>query len=503
MLHIRRLVILVLLVLALSACDSAESSALVRSGSGYEVDALFSDFFVQLGGGRVLGEPISPLFTYGPISYQYTVNALLAYDPDAPDAERYYLAALGLDTGFREPAVAAPDDPALRYLNGHIIDPAFEPLYQAIGGRRIAGDPMTEARYNPERNRIEQHFANVGMYRLKDDPPDVARLIAYGLWKCDASCRQPSGVRSDMRLILPYAIDPAFAPAVERLGAHFTGLPVGEAYINEDGQLEQVFENLALVRGSGKKGRIFTLPLLERLKVSAQPPRPPAGQPGMAFIAIQDGLGFDVPQRFLDALALHGGLDISGLPITPLEQPDETSYRQCFTNLCLVEYLDENGPLRIRPEPLGYDYWQQIGGQGGQPQPTAAPEEKHKQEGDAPDQPAEQPAQPEGGNSESKIIIQIWEQYPVLAPDQRQEIGVIILENNTPVRSLEPDLDIFLPGGDSRHYYMFPTNRGGKSILSLDPLQLSPGETVAYRVCIHYPLGEKNCAEDSFLIWEP
>lgn len=501
MLRKRILFSFLLLALALTACDSADSAGGVASGDDYAVDALYREFYDQLGGEETLGEPISPLFTYGRISYQYTVAALMAHDPDAPEAERFYLAALGLDTGLLQPAVPNPNDPALRYLNGHIIHPEFEPLYQAIGGRRIAGNPLSEARYNPERGRIEQHFENVGIFRRLDDPPGEARLLAYGLWKCDASCRRPTGIRSDMRLGVVIAVDPAFASSVERLGAHFTGLPVSEAYTNAHGNLEQVFENLVLARGSGKKGRIFARPLLEMLAIASAPPGAPGGVAGMTFIAVHDGLGFDVPQRFLDYLAQHGGLDISGLPIAPLEQTDENTLRQCFTNLCLEEHLDEAGPLRIRPEARGFAYWLQSGAQGGQPETPPAPQPTSEPERQPAPETAPQ-AEPEPAGY-GVIVMQVWEQRPILAPDQQQEIGVIVLENNRPVRNLEPELVVILPGGEERRYYMFPTGQNGQSALRIDPIQAAAGEAIAYRVCVFYPLGETNCVEDTFLIWQP
>jgi len=154
----KTLYIFLLCVITITACGAPAGGVLLSAPGVYEVDSLFNDFYRRLGGEEVLGVAISHPFTYGEISFQYTLAGRMAYDPQAPEHTRFYLEPIGLDLGVIEAAVQPPDDPELRYVDGHIIDPLFLPLYQKLGEGRGAGRPLTEARYNPAMQRVEQYL---------------------------------------------------------------------------------------------------------------------------------------------------------------------------------------------------------------------------------------------------------------------------------------------------------------------------------------------------------
>ena len=98
--------------------------------------------------------------------------------------------------------------------------------------------------------------------------------------------------------------------------------------------------------------------------------------------------------------------------------------------------------------------------------------------------------------------MKVWESYPMVAPNQSQEIGVGILENNLPVRNLEPYLMVTYPDGREKTYYMFPTGEDGVSRVLLDAISEPNGTLISYQVCIIDLNNEKYCVKDSFMIWQ-
>ncbi len=61
-----------------AACDDVAPGGVFAAQSDRQVDALFADFYKRLGGSDLLGPVISPLFSYGDVSYQYTLAGLMA-----------------------------------------------------------------------------------------------------------------------------------------------------------------------------------------------------------------------------------------------------------------------------------------------------------------------------------------------------------------------------------------------------------------------------------------
>ncbi len=218
------------------------------------------------------------------------------------------------------------------------------------------GKPLTEVHFNPDKRRYEQHFENLGIYWLEGSAPEDVRLLAYGAWKCDASCRKPP--LGPSAVILPYRVDDHFAGAVERLGADFTGFAISEAYNTPDGYIEQVFENVVLVSTPKKPRRIFLRNISDRLGNRPDPLVEPNNLPGFSFHKVQEERGYNVSQKFLDYMAYHGGLEASGPPIGEMVSVKDNVFRQCFTNLCLEEHHSASGMTTVKPAQLGFTYRQ-------------------------------------------------------------------------------------------------------------------------------------------------
>ena len=479
----------------LGANNALEASAID------DADPQFQDFYRRLGGHQILGPVISRLFTNGQISYQYTVAGLMAYDPLASEHERYYLAPLGLDLGILEAVVQPPDDPSLRYVDGHIIDPQFLSLYQELGGARVTGHPLTEARYNPAKERFEQYFENVGFYRAESDAPGVVHLLAYGQWKCGASCPQPSLSTTEASVEPPIPPGSEFRKTVDRLGQSFTGFAICPPFDAPDGSRQQVFENVVLAIPEEGGGRVILYSTPLSLGIDPEPLVIPRDDPKMFFYPISEGKGYNVPQVFLDYLAQHGGLDAAGPPISEFSLTGNGAYRQCFSNLCLEQHSQEAGTLRIRPTPLGYKFWQDVVG----PAEEGMAIKSGQHEGTEPldsIQPTPIPTQVISQPASEGIIVNVWKKYPVIAPGQRQEIGVVVFRDNLPLAGAHMALILTLDNGESVRFEMEPSGSDGQSYYLMEAMDAPLGEPIVYQVCVYYRPGEAACVQDSFLIWQ-
>ncbi len=502
------LIAFIFFTVLLTACSENEIGSDPIVSDYKNIDPVFREFYDLLGGVETLGPAISPLFEIGSAKYQYTLASLMVHDPQAPANQRFHLAALGLDLGIAEPSVPRPDGQDVRYVDGHIIHEVFIPMYEKLGGARYVGSPITELHYNPENGRYEQHFENLGMYWLDRETERNVRLLAYGPWKCNANCRQPPLGNSNV--ILPPRVDVAFIDAVARLGPDFTGFALTESYPTKDGYLEQVFENIVLVSDPKQPSRVFLRNITEHLGMRPDPRVSPINEPGWTFFPVNDGEGYNIPNHFLEYLALHGGMEAAGNPIGELVQIKDNLYRQCFENLCLEEHYDNSGKITIKPAQLGYTYkllpLHRVGndsktspGIGGQPEP-----ENDLEAYPPPATPSRtMVVQPTPESNARELSIQVWETYPSVSPGQSQEILVKVFENGIPLSNVEPDLVLTLPGGKTATYYMHPTSESGQARVLVDLIDAPNGTLIPYEVCVYNLVNKgKLCIRDSFLIWK-
>jgi len=167
--------ILLLVASGLHACSPQPNS--LNQEKWDEIDPIFREFYFYLGGEKILGRPISSAKIDGSIQYQFTVGALLLYDPKAPAARRFQLAPLGR-------LLPLDPDPA----NTILVDDHFLPLVERLGGEHFTGKPLTKARLNSETGDFEQFFENVGFVRRGQLEPE---LLPYGSWNCSNQCSLP------------------------------------------------------------------------------------------------------------------------------------------------------------------------------------------------------------------------------------------------------------------------------------------------------------------------
>jgi hypothetical protein len=413
------------------------------------VDLRFREFYDWLGGEKILGPVISEKFYDEGREYQYTDAALLLYVPDNLDSQRYQLAPLGFEIGIAELPMA-PDSPG-----GHEIYPSFINLYNQLGGIRYVGYPITDARYNADKGRIEQFFKNVGFYHLESSSDDV-RLLHYGAWKCGRHCGYISPDNDEV--VLWSSVGSSFDAAIQRLDPSFTGYPLTEAHTSSDGVLEQIFENVVVSADKNTPGNISLRPIL-----------------GMLEVPVQEPGNYHIPDHFMEYLNRNSGLEFSGQPVTEYAALSSEVYRQCFTNLCLDYFPNATPGMHVRPVPLGYTYKSLYYQQSNE---TLYSEYS------------------------SDITIRVWETYPPMASTSNQEIGVRLESGTNPLENFEPILTLDVPDVGELKYTFPPTNQDGTSYLILDPIDVVNGTRVEYQVCVTNFNNDDYCVADDFLVWE-
>ena len=472
--------IAILLAVFVSSCSGSTGNILVPTSEGsFPVDPLFEEFYSKAGGVKVVGPAISPPFTYDNHRYQYVQAGCLEYDPDAPEGERIRFSSIGMDIGISDPAVASPDSADQVYVGGHVIFKGFVPLYRKLGGKRVVGKPLTEAHYNPTEKRFEQFFENLGFFWVETDPAENVRLLAYGVWKCDRSCRHVPSHEFEVNTIKQIAQQPdnLFRQTIDGLGSKFTGLPLTGTYTASDGYFEQILENLVLASNPDRPQEIIFRAVPEVIGITPTELVPNNGIDGMVFWPLDGQLGHNVPKEFVDFLSRHGGIEVSGPPTTELFLVADQVFRQCFKHLCLDYHLLTNVPpeLRIQVAPLGSVYKDLYF------HPTA---------NNAIDI-----------QSLRAVSIKVWERYSLIPSNVQQEVGAMVLQGDQPLANVAPLITIRVPKTEPKTYNLPPTDQEGKTVLYLDPIVASNGTVVEYDVCVKGSADDLFCVKDSFIIW--
>jgi len=470
--NISYLAFFILLSISVAAC-SLSNGGDRPSEDVYSVDPLFRSFYNDLGGQERIGPAISPAFESEGVLYQYTESALMRYDGGQPSDQRFQLAPLGVEMGIYEIPESGPERNDRMYIGGHPIYPKFEALYEELGGIGIVGEPLTRVHKNERKQRYEQYFENLGFYWIEGDPDQEAHLLAYGAWKCGFSCRDTAP--SNSRVVLPSRTAAPFVKTASKYGLSFTGYAISEPFIGSDGNLEQIYENIVFFANPEHPDQVNLRSVALILDVPQDDPEAPSDDPDMHFYPIGSGLGYNIPVEFMDFVSHRGGFEISGPPVSHLNQIDESTFRQCFRNICLELQKGDQNQAVVQAVPLGYTY-----------------KEFYYQPLEDLDSLA----------SGTEVSLQVWENYPMISPGQEQEVGVALFAGGEPLANVSPELILTLPDGSKESYRLPQTGEDGRSQYRLDSISAENGTLIPYQVCVDTPDGPRFCVIDSYLIWE-
>jgi hypothetical protein len=457
------------LLSGLAACGRPAAAA----REGLQIDPAFSDFYNQLHGEIWLGVPISPAFDRGVQVCQYTMDALMCYNPLVTGLQRFHLEPVGKELGLSDVPPPNPEAESSRIVDGYPIYPDFIPAYDSLYGALYIGRPISNPRYNNEQRRVEQYFENLGFYRRLDDPSGSVYPLEYGAYTCKTECQSISG-----NFIPIASVASPFWEPMQLLGGYEVfGMPISEPYVAADGFLEQVFENVVVYAPVGEPEEMLFRPLPFLVGI-------PAIQPGLRRYGIEDNvifyatdgeLGYHVPIIFDEFIAHHGGLELSGKPIgDPSYYPGVETPRQCFQNYCLDYLANPEDGVRTHIAHLGILYLNIIRPQEGICNLTGA-----------------------------DVSFVMNEAYPQISASQSQvfQVVVFMLANRQPVSNVEARLALTAPDGALYTFQFPPTSSDGVAWLTIPPFEnIQNGSLMVYQVCLNIPQPPP-CATDSYLIW--
>lgn len=470
---------LLLLTLLISACGSLESfNTTSPSSSGYSVDPIFRDTYTYLEdvgsiyGEHPFGPAITTAYTQDGLKKQFFRNVQLVYNPSASPEQRYSLAPLGRDIGYYEPPGIIVPSPGDLVVDGYVIYGTFTQLYQQLGPQ-LVGKPLTGPRLNPNSNRIEQHFENIGFFVQVEDPNQFVRLLHYGMASCGPPCiAQFAPI--DGAVNGTDGIGEPFATAVTRLTTAMLGNFVAGPYQGADGRMEVIFENAVLF---AEGTHVFARPITLLLNIEPSAPVPQLDTPFVTFFPTEGSLGHNVPLFLDEYIRNHGGVEISGSPIDEFSKIKPNVYRQCFTNICLNYYSDAPAVFQILPVPLGTEYQDRFFSN------------------------LNKPAGIEEDVEQYSIVIKVNEAKTLISSQESQIIYASVFINNVPTENVQLNLTVTLPDNSTATQIMPLTNAQGSTSISIESINAINGTLVPYNVCFdHAKLGQI-CVAESFLIW--
>ena len=479
----RTFLILMFMALAVlsTACGSLGVGQRDLPSGAYAPHPDFERFYLQNGGYDLFGYAISTSYTnqLGE-RFQYFETVLMKYHPATKQVS---FVPLGLDLGVANlPTLpwegGHPDDGLL--VGEYTVHPAFVDLFLSLGPD-LTGLPVTQPFVNPGRNRVEQHFENLGMYYQLDDPEQAAMLLDYGLVHC-TSC-QPNLPGAENAIIQQPLTEPFFYNQMERfsISPSTSGEVLRGPVQTPEGTTELVFEHMVLAAVNGEMV-IRPLPVLLGLKDEFL--YAPIDHPAMVFYEISGGIGHNVISPFDAYIQRHGGYAVSGQPITEAVflNPELRQVRQCFENYCL-DFLPDLPGENVRPVRLGDQYLK-----SGILQDT---DTKTVFESSA--------TQVKRRTNPFTLIV--WEHPTVVESQTPETISVMVALENTPQPGMEVVLTIEYPDGSEVQIQMPPTAENGVTSLTLDPVVAQNGDLVFYDACLMVQGTTQLCVEQSFMIW--
>jgi hypothetical protein len=334
-----------------------------------------------------------------------------------------------------------------------------------MGAQRYVGTPLTGVRYNGVENRVEQYFENLGFFQNLEGNTSV-QLMAYGRIACAEACSAQANPAAIVAVDLPYG-EP-FIGIAEQLGKQFVGERIAGPYQRANGSLEVIYENLVLYSESGSQV-VLPRPIMAELGVLPEPLVNRLENPNLSFIEIESGYGYNVPYFFIDYINQQGGFAIVGQPISELKLQGDGSANQCFANTCL-SYSIESG---VVPLPVGAEYKLRFY-----------------------DQPSV-----ENTPQQMEIRIQVWEDFSQISSAETQVIHASLYAGRQLLSSLQPYLEITLPGGGTSIYQFPITDNSGQTQISVPPIHAQNGTLIPYKVCLEGFGAQEVCASESYMIW--
>ncbi len=463
-------------LLGLPGCDSLLGRQPAQTPTAtwaYQVASIFRDLYQRLGGESALGTAISEPFKRGDgTACQYMEKVLMCVNPAGDQLERIFLENIGYDV-LGVPA--APPSPEIRVYE------AFLPTYRdRFFGALYAGKALTEVRYDSLQRRLVQYFEKMAFALDLRDPKATIQLLPYGatVYRRDnprASLPSGSSIAFGANTDIPSATSLTRLGGIETLGN-----PLSNPYPEKDAVSEQLFENALVYIPKDNPNTVRLRDLSQRVGMLYTPPgaQKYTLKDNMLFYITRGDLGYHVPIYFDQFIATHGGLEISGAPISEpiaIETSGKTIARQCFQNYCLDYDRSPMDGIHVRLAPIGMLYLEQLNPQN---------QSFHL--------------------SAQTVTLRTSEQQARITNEQEQVIEAVVqqTQNGKAVADVESFITLNLPDGKRFSYNLPPTNTNGKTHIVLPPMHgATNAQIIPYIVCLNLPTEEPICSPDSFMIW--
>lgn len=449
-----------------------------------EVDRLFLDLYILLGGSETFGRPISENIWEEPFSCQTMMNARFCYDSSKEGVDAYFLAPIVRESNLAPPPNAdLPPQQGEKLINGYTILPEFIPLYEQLYGTVFTGLPLSEARINYEKNRIEQYFENVIFARDLDNETGQPYLLPAGYATCAQHCS------TSMNVVLPIPLrNPKSSPFSALLGpvhGEDFGEPLTRPFINQNGQLMQIFEYIAVVSPPNniEAAQFFALPdEMNMFRMDAIAPNLSGNTAIIFYPTEENGNGYHVPLLFDMFVSQHGGREVSGGPIAEVAYYDDETIRQCFETYCL-DYVEHGTHQQVKMTPLGAWYLEQ---------------------------------EMNAGRISSEVLLEDWvtqddltiavgEQMEILPPETDQFIIVSIGQKTVDktISGIGGKVYLTLEDQSVVVFDLPETNPNGVSFVTIPASYAThSGDLLRYELCLHLLSGEEICTIGAYVVHE-
>ncbi|HSV86264.1 MAG TPA: hypothetical protein VLH85_06795, partial [Levilinea sp.] len=202
------------------------------------------------------------------------------------------------------------------------LDPLLQPEYEEQGG---------VAKFGAVTSRMVSEDSKQCQYT-------TLGIICYDSQATEGSRFSFTAAAPEMQASMP------FEWALDQIGGTVIfGKPLSEPVHTPDGFIEQVYENALIFAPADNPNSIALRPLAKILNMPMHKPTQQKHdrRDNVIFYPVQGDLGFHVPIVFDEFIARHGGMEISGQPISEpgvVEINGERVARQCFENYCLDYY---------------------------------------------------------------------------------------------------------------------------------------------------------------------
>ncbi|HPC06854.1 MAG TPA: hypothetical protein PLI60_09055, partial [Anaerolineaceae bacterium] len=337
---------MILSAFLLAGCGQTASSTAHTLPGTLPVDIQLKEFYMDKGGEEVFGPAIAEVTVEDYLRCQLMANARICANTNLNGASRFSLSPLGSQLGI----------PPNKEVDNSAIFPDFIPLIEQLGVEN-AGRPLDKPRYNYAEGRIEQYFARVGFYINLHNPASPVQLLPYGATACGSACTYVPPVSFKPILDL---YPSSFTSALQSLGGEaFSGIPLTPVYTAADGNLEQVYTNIAVYASpdTPENVQLRPVPSIVGVQPGAMTTQKYDITDNMVFVQVEGVLGYHVPIPLDNYISMHGGLAVSGYPVNEISLvPDSSIYRQCFQAYCLDYDPNAREAYKTLPAALGRQY---------------------------------------------------------------------------------------------------------------------------------------------------